>query len=124
MHLSLEDWLKRKRSGPKPRKGLRRSAKPMNQVSRKQRTKLVEYAHAKRMHLKEHPTCQISPIIRAAGYEVRCTGRGKFIHHVRGRGKYLCDRRYFLTSCDGECHPQFVHVTHKDLAIKLGLLQK
>lgn len=115
---SFQDWLNRRPAGPKPKKRI-------PQVSKRHKVKLVEYSHAKRMHLAEHPTCQISPIIRAAGFAVRCTGRGRSIHHVRGRlGPLLCDRRYFLTSCDGECHPQWIHETHKDQAIKLGLLLK
>lgn len=112
----FNEWLRRKPAGPKPRKRIPK-------VSAKRKPRLVEYAHAKRMHLAEFPTCQISPIIRAGGFKVRCRGRGRFIHHIRGRlGKMLCDRRYFLTSCDGECHPEWIHETHKAEAIQLGLL--
>lgn len=116
MQPNFEDWLKRKQAGPAPRKRI-------PTVSAKMKPRLVEYRHAKRMHLAEHPTCQISPIIRAAGFRVRCRGKGRHVHHVRGRlGKLLCDRRYFLTSCEGECHPQWIHESHKAEAIKLGLL--
>ena len=113
---NLADWLAREPKGKAPRRRIPR-------VSKKHKVKLVEYSHAKRMHLKEFPFCQIGPIIREAGFEVRCTGRARSIHHRKGRiGKLLCDREWFLSSCNGECHPQWIHETHKAEAIRLGLL--
>ncbi len=117
MQPKFSDWLNRKPAGKKARKRIPK-------VSKKRGVQLGEYAAVKRMHLREHPTCQISPIIRAAGFTVRCRGRAKFIHHVRGKiGKLLCDRSHFLSSCDGECHPEWIHQTHVKEAWEIGLLQ-
>lgn len=113
---TLTQWLRRKPAGPKPKKRLPR-------VSKRRQRMTPAYTAAKRMHLREFPFCQIGPIIRAAGFKVRCTGRAIGIHHVKGRlGALLCDRKFFLSSCWGECHPQWIHETHKAEAIRLGLI--
>lgn len=117
MQNTLQQWLDRKPAGRKPRK-------PVKKRSAKRQRQDPEYRAAKRMHLREHPTCQISPIIRKAGFKVRCTGRATHVHHVWGRiGELLCDREHFLSSCSGECHPQWIHESHKLEAIELGLLK-
>lgn len=110
-------WLERKPAGPKPRKRIPR-------VSKRKQRQLPEYEAAKKAHLRDNPVCQIGPIIMEAGHKVRCNYRAVSVHHVRGRiGKLLCDRRYFLSACDGECHIPWIHTTHKDEAKRLGLLQ-
>lgn len=117
MQPSLQQWLDRKARGPAAKKRLPKVSK------RKKRVNPL-YTAAKRMHLAEFPFCQIGPIIRAAGFKVRCTGRARFIHHVKGRiGALLCDRQWFLSSCGGDCHPQWVHQSHVKEARELGLLQ-
>lgn len=117
----FEEWLNRKPAGPKPRKRIARRMRP-RQVSTRRRRATPGYKQVVAEHLKEHPSCQIGPVIRAAGFVVRCLGVATHPHHTRGRGRYLCDKSTFLSSCSGECHPQFVHITHVEEATTLGLL--
>jgi len=73
--------------------------------------------------IREHPVCEVCPIINANGFSVRCLGKTRHPHHVKGRrGELLCDERWMLACCGGESHPQFIHQTHKQDAINLGLL--
>jgi len=73
--------------------------------------------------IAEHPRCEIGPILKQNGFNVHCTGRTVCPHHIRGRrGELLCDTRYFIAACDGECHIPFIHRHHKADAIRLGLL--
>ena len=126
----LAEWLVRGDKPKKVRKPLRRTrllrgSTPVKRVSKKRIRQNGEYRKAVKAHLAEFPVCQIGPRITEAGYPVRCTGVARSVHHVKGRtGALLCDRKHFLSSCDGECHPQWIHETHKDLARQLGLLDK
>lgn len=117
MQPTLQQWLSRQPSGPKPKKRLPR-------VSKRRKIINPAYVLAKQAHLRDNPKCQVGPIIRAAGFKVRCKIRATHVHHIRGRvGKYLCDRTYFLSSCNGECHPLWVHQLHPKEARALGLLE-
>lgn len=105
-----------KRSPLKRKSGLRR-------VSPKRAKDMAVYRAMLVGWMAKHPYCEIGPRIKAAGYSVRCLGKTTHPHHVKGRiGKLLYDERYLLASCGGECHPQFVHETNKDVAVKLGLI--
>lgn len=118
MQPSLQDWLNRKPKGPAPRKRI-----PAKSAKRKALD--PAYARAVSAHLKANPFCQVGPIIKAGGFPVICRGKATHVHHVKGRvGALLCDRRHFLSSCGGECHPRWIHDTHKAEAITLGLLDK
>lgn len=78
-----------------PKTKLKRSHKPMRQVSPKQGKRLREYGPISKAFLADHPFCAI------------CTARGIHppnsateVHHLRGRvGKLLCDKRGFVASC-------------------------
>ncbi len=118
---SFEEWLAREPAGPKPRKRIARNVR-LRPVSDRRRREGPGYKAAVTAHLAEFPRCQIGPRIRAAGHEVRCLGVATHVHHTRGRGRHLCDRATFLSSCSGECHPRWIHDTHRAEAIALGLL--
>lgn len=95
----------------------------LNRVSPRKRALRADYAKVSAEHLAEYPRCQIGPRIKAAGYQVDCWDKATHVHHVKHRGKYLCDRNFFLSSCSGECHPKFIHQTNVKEAYELGLLQ-
>lgn len=118
---TLQEWLDRKPAGPAPKRPIKRNVRP-KRVSDRRRKENPKYKAAVEAHLAEFPNCQIGPIIMAAGFKVNCRGRATHPHHVKGRGRFLCDRTTFLSSCDGECHPQWCHVTNKEDAIALGLI--
>ena len=112
----LKDWLKRGEKRPKQKKFMRK-------ISARRAEQLAEYRKLLPGWIAAHPKCEIGPRFRAAGVMVKCKGKTTHPHHVRGRiGKLLCDTRYFLASCSGECHPQAVHYTHKKEAKALGML--
>lgn len=117
----FERWLTRRPAGRKPRKPIARTSRP-RPIGAKAKREAPEYARVVLAHLTEFPRCQIGPRVTAAGFTVRCLGVATHVHHTRGRGRYKCDRSTFLSSCSGECHPQWVHVTNVAEAIDLGLL--
>lgn len=96
---------------------------PIRRVSVKRARQLAEYRKKVAAWLPLHPTCEIGPILKAAGfYHVRCKKVTKHPHHIKGRiGAMLCDERYWLASCAGECHPKFVH-ENPSTARRLGLI--
>lgn len=115
--MTLQQWLDRKKPGKKPRKRI-------PHVSRRQQLRNAEYHRAVAAWKPLHPTCEVGPIIKAAGFKVRCNRVTTHPHHVKGRlGKNLCDQTTWLASCDGECHPFWIHQAHVEEAKKLGLLQ-
>lgn len=105
---------------------LRRTAikrrKPIARVSKRKRAQDAQYAKERAEHLAEYPKCQIGPVIKAAGHQVECWGEATHVHHAKGRHGLTCDRRYFFSSCSGECHPRWVHQTNVKEAYVLGLL--
>ena len=116
MQPSLQQWLDRKAAGPAPKRRL-----PKVKASR--RAELSKYARILPAWKAAHPTCEVCPVIKAAGYQVRCTVKTTHPHHVKGRiGKLLYDERFFLSCCDGEGHPGFIHDRHPSIARELGLL--
>lgn len=118
---SFEDWLNRSPAGPKPKKRIARNVRP-KPISSRRRRESPDYKRATEEHLRDNPRCQIGPVIRSGGFAVRCLGLATHVHHTRGRGRYYCDKATFLSSCGGECHPQFVHITNVKEATALGLL--
>lgn len=97
--------------------------KPIRRVSNKRAKENREYAKVKAAWLPLHPTCEIGPKLARAGINVRCRKVTTHPHHIRGRiGTMLCDTRYWLASCAGECHPHFIH-NYPHTARRLGLLQ-
>jgi hypothetical protein len=119
---TLQEWLDRKPAGPKPRKRIARNVRP-KRVSDRRRRENPEYKATVAAHLAEFPRCQVGPRIKAGGFEVRCLGVATHVHHVRGRGRFLCDRTTFLSSCGGDCHPPWIHQTNVADAYALGLLK-
>lgn len=104
------------------RKPLRRKTW-MRRRSKRMTIRTAEYEAIKKDWMPLHPTCEVGPIIAAAGFKVRCHRVTKHPHHTKGRlGTNLCDTSTWLASCDGECHPQWVHFTHVKEARKLGLI--
>ena len=96
---------------------------PMRRMSKKREKELAEYARISTQWLKAHPNCEIGEALLLAGYPVACKLLSNHVHHVRGRrGSLLCDTRYFMASCNGECHPRWIHQTHPKQARELGLL--
>lgn len=103
-----------------PKKGGKRY---LPKVSKRGAERKAAYKVVERAHLNEFPLCQVGEIIRANGFTVDCRGKAKHCHHRKGRvGPLLCDRRFLLSSCDGECHPPWVHVSHVKEAREIGLL--
>ena len=103
-----------------------RTHEPLIYKPRRSRASLrkAEYARALADWLPLHPTCEIGPIIKRAGYEVRCNRVTTHPHHKKGRlGSNLCDTTTWLASCSGECHPFWCHQAHVKEARELGLLQ-
>lgn len=117
----FKEWLERKPKGPAPRRPIARNVRP-KKISARRRREAPGYKQATDEHLRAHPACQIGPVIAAAGFRVRCLGKATHVHHTRGRGRFYCDKATFLSSCGGECHPQWVHVTNVAEATALGLL--
>lgn len=102
-------------------KPLRRT--PLKKVGEKRAKESKIYEAAKKQYLADNPECQIGPAIRSAGFSVRCKGVATHVHHVAHRGANLSNPEYFMSSCSGECHPQWVHQTHVKEAYQLGLLK-
>lgn len=95
----------------------------LKRISSRGAIRRTAYKIVEREHLEEFPICEVGEKIRAAGFKVRCRGRATHCHHQKGRtGPLLTDKRFLLSSCDGECHPQWVHVTHVKEARAIGLL--
>lgn len=95
---------------------------PLRKRSPRKAKERADYARVSSEYLKDHPNCEIGPVIKLAGLSVNCWGKSTHVHHMKGRGRYLCDTDYFLASCSGECHPQWIHKTHVKEARELGLL--
>lgn len=119
---TLKEWLERKPKGPAPRRPLPRSTKRIAPIGAKAKRTAGEYRAAVLAHLRQNPHCQIGPVIKAAGFDVLCLDTATHVHHTRGRGRFLCDRTTFRSSCSGECHPQWVHASNVAEATALGLL--
>ncbi len=96
---------------------------PIRRVSKKLARENALYRKEKPEWILQHPTCEIGPVLAKAGFNVRCKKVTTHPHHVRGRtGPLLRDQRYWLASCSGECHPQFIH-DNPSTARRLGLLE-
>ena len=89
-----------------------KKGKRLRPVSRKMAPKLVLYYKARGEYMHEHPWCEICLVL----------GQKRLaddLHHKKGRGKHLCDKRYFSSLC--RPHHTFVH-DHPDWARKAGWL--
>jgi hypothetical protein len=73
------------------------------------------YTAQARKFLKEHPRCQL------AINGVPCRRRSSQVHHVRGRGKWHTDPRYFMAIC-AYCH-RWVH-TNPATALRIGAIER
>jgi hypothetical protein len=71
------------------------STKAIKQVSTRQQRLLADYAAQRKVFLKNRPVCEAAL--------TNCTFVATDLHHVRGRGEYLLDERYFLPLCRN-CH--------------------
>ena len=81
---------------------------PLRRVSVKQAAKLKAYSDLRAAYLTEFPTCDICH-----------TFRSRDVHHVHGRGRYLCSVETWLPVCR-PCH-EWIH-THAREARELGYL--
>lgn len=119
---SFKDWLNR----PPKLVSRGRGAKQvkMKRVSTRRAAQIARYKAMLPGWIARHPVCEVCPIIiKMGGFDVHCLGKTDHPHHVKGRrGELLCDERYFLACCGGESHPQWIHQTNKEDAIRLGLL--
>jgi len=103
---------------------LHKSRITIRRITGKRLEQVEKYDRIKPAWLRDHPTCEIGPIIKAAGYKVTCRRTTTHVHHVAGRiGKKLLDQSDWLASCDGECHPSWIHDQHPSWARELGLLK-
>lgn len=130
--VTFEEWLNRKKAGPKPRKPIRKVAKRRVGPQR-------EYGARRVVYLLKHPFCQIFMkrfkcneliVIANNGVFPEVTAEGNVhwirvphssqIHHSRKpKCKYLNDESTWFAACD-EQH-KWVE-DHKNLARRLGLL--
>lgn len=77
--------------------------KAIKQYSSKRMLLNKLYDAEARQYRKEHPECAInSPV---------CTKRTQGVHHVKGRGKYLLDKKYWKPACNPCNH--YVEVHHQ-----------
>jgi hypothetical protein len=141
MQPTLSQWLKRKPTSPKARKGLKRSGR-VRPVSAKRRRQARAYSLLREAYLKVHPFCQVKMrrlgppfteeaiLAHAVGLNAEnCQGvffQGQLfkiatdIHHTKGRtgGNYL-NTDTWLSACREE--HDWVH-SHPKEARALGLL--
>jgi len=125
-------WLSRPKSVRPPRKRIRQVSPKREKggargyIRRETPARAAQKARYKAMlpgWVARHPVCEVCPIINRNGFSVRCLGKTRHPHHVKGRrGELLCDERWMLACCGGESHPTWIHQTHKQDAINLGLL--
>lgn len=69
-----------------------RRKKGLRKVSAKQKGRLAEYYRKRDEYMATHPFCEMHLM---AGLKFPAQD----LHHKRGRGKYLCDERYFSSLC-------------------------
>jgi hypothetical protein len=69
------------------RKSRLTSKKPMNKVSVRHAKELKQYSQVRREHLLSNPYCDI------------CGLDATDIHHIAKRGKNLCNKDTFLSTC-------------------------
>jgi len=99
-----------KRTPLKRKTALRRGKKRLPRFSRLGKLKHDVYAAQRRDFLRKHPFCQVR--IRDAdgsiagrcdiwsgGMTHRCERRSAQVHHMRGRGKWYNDERFFFPIC-------------------------
>lgn len=81
---------------------------PVRRCSKKQAKNLITYRLLRDAYLLTRPRCEAGPVLAAAqiGY-VDCQGRSRDLHHVKGRGKHLCEPCSFMAVCR-HCHT-FIH---------------
>jgi hypothetical protein len=73
---------------------------PLRKVSKKRAVEMRKYLKLREKFLTVQPWCEV-------GATWQCTTKATDVHHMRGRGKYLCDWSYFMAVCRF-CH-QYVH---------------
>ena len=83
------------------RQSMRR--KPLRPVRPKKLKESREYREKAVRFLRVHSYCQCEV---TCGSPEMC-GAARHVHHIRGRGKYLLDERYWLAVCF-ECH-EWIH---------------
>lgn len=88
---SFQAWLGRGKKEKKKRKGLRRVS-----PKRKELNKL--YYQARKEYLLEHPICE-----KCLEDKAPRPKPADQIHHKARRGRFLCDKRFFMAVC-GDCH--------------------
>lgn len=115
--LSLEDWLKRKPTGPKPKTRIASMSKKRTKEAR-------EYARLRKKFLTPARNCEALVTILLAGNTVRVekgdSTLATEIHHREGRGKNLNNTSTWLAVCR-PCH-RWIH-QHPSKARALGLLK-
>lgn len=87
-----------------------RQRKRVNTVSKTMRLRLAEYAKLKPAWRQAHKWCEYPGCSQASDVSP---------HHLRGRGRLLCDMRFWKALCRE--HHRFVHDNIEE-ARQLGLL--
>jgi hypothetical protein len=67
-----------------------KQTKKISPRSDKMTSKLEDYYIERKKYLNVHTHCEA----------IGCKHKATQIHHRKGRGKYLCDPRYFMAICD------------------------
>lgn len=96
-----------------------RRKKGLRKVSAKQKGRLAEYYRKRDEYMAEHPLCEVCLELNKSLHPDMLAYPAVDLHHRRGRGKYLCDERYFCATC--RHHHDLIH-RHGDWARKNGWL--
>lgn len=88
------------------------STKAIKQVSTRQQKLNAAYKILRDRFMKVHPTCQ-------AGLG-GCTVKSTECHHIRGRGEYFLNDKYYLALCNS-CH-RWIN-DHNEAATAMGFCQ-
>lgn len=64
---------------------------PLRKYSSKIWANMIKYRKERLSYMKDHPSCEV------------CGDPSVMLHHKKGRGIYLSDKRYFLATCV-PCH--------------------
>lgn len=107
----FKEWLDRPPRQPKKRTRLRL-------MSKKRMAENKVYSKLKAEFLAEFPLCEAGE--KWGQHFSGCTNKARDIHHQRRRGRFYCDKRYFIPICRA-CH-DFLE-THANIARELGLLK-
>ena len=102
--ISAESLKKPVKAAKKPRKAIRKVSKSMAR-------KLAVYQKLKKEYMRYQPRCEMPG----------CGAIATDLHHVKRRGKYLCDVSTFRSLC--RLHHSFIH-NNPEWAFRSGWLKR